>query len=460
MHFPLALARCCGALSVLILAPLAQESAPTPAPLQVFVLAGQSNMLEMGTVRAGNTRHSDFYVSAEPEAERGLAVSAYAGAWSADADYDALEAGASATVQMGGDAPFPSLAGPLTHVARGAVVVRESGTYSFAPGYGDSTHNSMELDGVEIYRKERGQAVSVQSQVELEAGVRYPVRITYFGAGWAPLWIRRHGLPGTLSTLVHIEGKYAHLVDEEGDWVTRDDVHLHEARIHHRGGPLAIGESFGPELGFGHVVGDALEAPVLLIKTAMGNRALAWDFRPPSAGPMPNRPEDTQWEGLEYRLMIEGVRGTLEQLDELVPGYAGQGYELAGFAWFQGHKDGGNAAWIAEYEQNLVHLIADVRRDLEAPELPVAVATVGFEGADMPENYLAIRAAQLAVSGTSGRYPQHAGNVLSVDTRDYWRAVEESPRNQGYHYHRNAETYLLVGEALGRAMVELLGLRD
>ncbi|KPL02272.1 MAG: hypothetical protein AMK75_02995, partial [Planctomycetes bacterium SM23_65] len=38
-----------------------------------------------------------------------------------------------------------------------------------------------------------------------------------------------------------------------------------------------------------------------------------------------------------------------------------------------------------------------------------------------------------------------------------WRDVSVSPSGQGYHYNRNAETYMLVGDALGRAMVRLLG---
>ena len=74
----------------------------------------------------------------------------------------------------------------------------------------------------------------------------------------------------------------------------------------------------------------------MLIKTAMGNRALGFDFRPPSSG----RTQPTnQWESLEYKLMVEGVRKTLDQIDKIVPGYKGQGYEIAGFGWFQGHKD-------------------------------------------------------------------------------------------------------------------------
>ena len=59
--------------------------------------------------------------------------------------------------------------------------------------------------------------------------------------------------------------------------------------------------------------------------------------------------------------------------------------------------------------------------------------------------------------GDPKKHPEFAGTVASVDTRDFWREVDESPTSQDYHYNRNAETYMLVGDALGRAMVGLLG---
>ena len=75
----------------------------------------------------------------------------------------------------------------------------------------------------------------------------------------------------------------------------------------------------------------------------------------------------------------------------------------------------------------------------------------------MKGNYLQILKAQMAVSGEKGKYPEFAGNVLSVDTRDFWRSKEASPnQRQGHHYFRNAETYMLVGDALGRGMVRLM----
>ena len=41
---------------------------------------------------------------------------------------------------------------------------------------------------------------------------------------------------------------------------------------------------FGPELQFGHVLGDYFDNQVLLIKTAWGGKSLYRDFRPPSSG--------------------------------------------------------------------------------------------------------------------------------------------------------------------------------
>jgi len=207
-------------------------------------------------------------------------------------------------------------------------------------------------------------------------------------------------------------------------------------------------------LGFGSVMGTFHDEQVLLIKTAMGNRSLGWDFRPPSSGKT-NKEGADQWEGLEYRLMVQGVRETLDNIAKVVPGYQGQGYEIAGFGWFQGHKD--KDAPQEEYEKHLVNLINDLRKEFKEPKMPVVVATVGFNGYRLGDGpWKGVWAAQMAV-GDPKQHPDFAGTVASVDTRDFWREVEESPRGQDYHYNRNAETYPMVGEAMGRAMVRLQG---
>ena len=57
----------------------------------------------------------------------------------------------------------------------------------------------------------------------------------------------------------------------------------------------------------------------------------------------------------------------------------------------------------------------------------------------------------LAVDGTSGKYPDFKGNVASVYTHPLSKGG-----SSGGHYSGNAETYMNVGEAMGKAMVELL----
>jgi alpha-galactosidase len=256
-------------------------------------------------------------------------------------------------------------------------------------------------------------------------------------------------------TVVKKDGKFQHLIDDEGKWTVRNDVYFQDARIpaKSKGSQLSAtsnGKTFGPELGFGHVIGEFHDAQVLLIKTAMGNRALGFDFRPPSSG---RTDPSNKWESLEYKLMIKGVRMTLDNIAKVVPGYKDQGYEIVGFVWWQGHRDQGKPQ--AEYEQHLVNLINDVRAEFDVPTMRAVIATIGFGGHKIDAKGLEILKAQLAISDPIA-HPEFAGTVASVDTRDFWRDYDDSPSGAGYHYNHNAETYLLTGDALGRAMVGLL----
>jgi alpha-galactosidase len=454
-------------------------------PVKVYILAGQSNMVGMGNLSGAKCRYTGVYLtddataprgpmrvgraiyriashgihlSADPNAGKGATVSVYRGAYDPATDYDGAGPLKTETVALGVvKGELPTVAGPHTCVARGYLDVSESGTYAVSPGYGDSSHNVMKLDGREVYRKAAG-GQAVRQEVALEAGRRCAFSITYAKGGSTALWLSRLDLVGhgDIEIVTKRDRKFPHLIDDEGKWTVRSDVYYQDARINFKGSPLSPtsnGRSIGPELGFGHVVGHFHDEQVLLIKTAMGNRALGFDFRPPSSGR--NAP-DNKWESLEYKLMVEGVRKTLDKIADVVPGYKGQGYEIAGFAWWQGHKDGFSPELIAEYEKNLVNLINDVRAEFKAPRMPAVVATVGFGGRRMGDNYLRILQAQMAV-GDPAKHPELAGTVASVDTRDFWREVDESPTEQGHHYNRNAETYMLVGDALGQAMVALQG---
>ena len=114
----------------------------------------------------------------------------------------------------------------------------------------------------------------------------------------------------------------------------------------------------GPEFTFGIYMQKLLDEPMLIIKTAWGGKSLHTDFRPPSAGlyelnqqqvdEFAKRGVDLeQWKaekakatGHYYRLMIDHVKKVLRDIQQVAPDYdPHQGYELAGFVWFQGWND-------------------------------------------------------------------------------------------------------------------------
>ncbi|WP_439621627.1 DUF6288 domain-containing protein [Gemmata sp.] len=239
--------------------------------------------------------------------------------------------------------------------------------------------------------------------------------------------------------------KFKHLLAVDGKWAVRDDVWIDYLD---RKGRLTAGfgvkeDRIGPELGFGWVIGDAYEEPVLLVKLAWGGKSLAKDFRPPSAGGEV---------GAYYTEVVTRTKAVLGDLKKEFPELGDRGYELAGFGWHQGWNDRINQAFVDEYEKNMAHFIRDIRKDLGAEKLPFVIAETGMTGPDEKHpRALALMKAQAAVAGQK----EFQGNVAFVGTKEFWRAESASPTKQGYHWNSNAETYYLIGEAMGHAMKKL-----
>ncbi len=286
---------------------------------------------------------------------------------------------------------------------------------------------------------------------------------------------------GTLLQLAKTDKKYPHLVDEKGNWTERKDVRY--VQVMQRNDKMGVlrdewltvkAPHIGPELQFGHIVGHAFDEPVLVLKSCIGNRSLGWDLLPPGSkqfefegkvyagykeSPLSwdkgTTPKPIAWyAGKQYDDDVSNANTTLKNLAKHYPGYKDQGYEIAGFVWWQGHKDQ-NAAHAGRYEQNLVHLIKTLRKDFDAPNAKFVLATIAFDGTELKGHGLTIAKAQLAVSGETGKYPEFNDNVKAIDARPFWRDKSVSPSGAGYHYNHNAETQMEVGDALGRAMVEL-----
>jgi hypothetical protein len=282
---------------------------------------------------------------------------------------------------------------------------------------------------------------------------------------------------------------FKHL-QKDGKWIERDDVWI---KYLGQKGKLTVGygspKTIGPELEFGLAVGDHYREQVLLIKTAWGGRSLYRDFRPPSAGlPAPEvfekmltaakkgKPQMTLADlqkpfGATYRDMLTEVNGTLKNLKAHFPEYAGQGYDLAGFIWFQGWNDMIDATATAEYSVNLTHFIKDVRKDLNAPKLPFVVGQMGVDGMKADANVKKFKAAQAAVMDVG----EFQGNVALVKTDLFWDLEADAVFRKGwrenleewnkvgsdypYHYLGSPKTMCRIGRAFGEAILEFRGER-
>ena len=352
---------------------------------------------------------------------------------------------------------------------------------------------------------------------------------------------------GTLQTLAVTEKKFPNLLTAANAWTTRNDVCYRGLASAIGNAPLAPGQgadtdSFGPELGFGHVVGWHHDEPVLIIKTSIGNRALGWDFLPPGSVPYTysgtvyagygdygnypvggtppasfvwyagkqyddsflaeanmgakawatgvayvdncqvrrngvtyisstahtssaaNEPGvGAQWTANWTVYSVFNVTDILDNWATQYPQWAAQGFEIAGFGWFQGYNDGQSSTtgWAIRYEQNLARLIRQLRLYYQGrypgkikPSAPFVTVGCGFDGWAAAGNRLTVVNAQFAMTNAA-LYPDFAGNVKTMEGRGYWRTTGPNTA-QGHHYWHHAETFMLVGDAMGRGMVELL----
>ncbi|MFO1522830.1 MAG: sialate O-acetylesterase [Kiritimatiellia bacterium] len=96
------------------------------------------------------------------------------------------------------------------------------------------------------------------------------------------------------------------------------------------------------------------------------------------------------------------ARRALAELDKHYPGATK--YEVAGFFFWQGEKDCGNAAHAAKYEENLVKFIKMLRKEFNAPNARFVLATLGEAEKGATGSSRRVLAAHLAVDGNSGKY--------------------------------------------------------
>jgi hypothetical protein len=292
-----------------------------------------------------------------------------------------------------------------------------------------------------------------------------------------------------------IKPTYAGLKDGEG-WKVRDDVWItYPTKAGgEKHGPLTVGygtkgeDSIGPEFGFGHTVGNASDAPVLLIKIAWGGKSLAVDFRPPSANPtdeelaarleriQKKNPDATiddvkEADGHYYRETIRNAKAELASIGEKFPELKGKEVEIAGFIWHQGFNDVINKDLrenqYADYTKWLGQFITDVRKDLGAPNMPFVIGELSTGGIPSRGDFQVAQANAAKIKGVenvafvpTAEYYDTAAHELYK--KNYWKGTDDQKsqwqavgNDRPYHYLGSGKTYYLKGVAFGEAVLKL-----
>lgn len=217
--------------------------------------------------------------------------------------------------------------------------------------------------------------------------------------------------------------------------------------------------------------------------------------------------------GNKYRKMVEHVKTVLENPGHYHPAYDPKvGYEIAGFVWFQGYNDlvakgvypsRDKPRGYEQYTWLLEHLIRDLRKDLNAPDMPVVIGVMGIGGiATDPEDPMThFQAAQAATAMS----PEFKDSVAALQTGQFWdheladliarservnrkmgelkkqedldgderqaafaayrarhitpqeeKVLDKAVSNQGFHYYGSAKIMLGIGRGFAETWLERL----
>ena len=145
-------------------------------------------------------------------------------------------------------------------------------------------------------------------------------------------------------------------------------------------------DTFGPELLFGHYMGEAITDDILLLKVVEGGTSLRVKWRSPGVEQNTGNnytADDLKSESLYDKLIEKALFiQQADNLEQLFPQYKDKKIEIAGFVWFQGWNDGCNDTASLNYEINFTNFIQDLKTDLNLPNLPIVVAQSHFGDSD------------------------------------------------------------------------------
>lgn len=194
-------------------------------------------------------------------------------------------------------------------------------------------------------------------------------------------------------------------------------------------------------------------------------------LRKPNAPAQPRQPRPFAMDdaGVNYRMMNEAVHNVLDNLREFHPAYdPAAGYKLAGFVWFQGFNDQFNDHFKANYKDNMIAFIRDIRREYNAPQLPFVIGVLGTAQTKEKVDENAVSIAQREAASL----PEFRGSVVAVESyteyaldalevfdagwqKNYavWNLVGS---DRPYHYLGSGKFFVRLGDAFASAMAGMM----
>ncbi|WP_444931343.1 sialate O-acetylesterase [Microbulbifer sp. SSSA002] len=186
---------------------------------------------------------------------------------------------------------------------------------------------------------------------------------------------------------------------------------------------------YGPELTFGHYLGEETEGDLLLLKVVQGGTDLRVDWKVPGCHDSSANEwtEDEENQDSLYTAMLEKIEALRdpEVLASYFPQYENKTIEIDSFIWFQGWNDGGQSVNESNYQANLTCLVDGMREALNDYDLPIIITKSHYG-----DSSGAIQSAQQNVADATY-------NVEAHDTDDL----------SGY-YHYDPAAHLVIGKRM------------
>jgi hypothetical protein len=251
----------------------------------------------------------------------------------------------------------------------------------------------------------------------------------------------------------NMEARYPRAFIEEKHPELLADKKIWNVQVGWPSRPIQESPAFGVDRAMVYKIAQETGQEIIVLRCAVGGTVLHTQWRPPSAV---KRAGGTV--GPLYMSLVNRFHNLVAHLEEFYPPYRGQGYEIAGFVWFQGESDSCSHSEVDDekvgnwnyYEANLRDLIHDVRRDFGVPEMPVLIPQINVSDPWEMNKVTIVGEDGTTTQTTSGQIIRDIQRKVAEST-PHCTWVETLGMTRLYHY--DAPSYIEIGRRMGDAMM-------